>query len=509
MELNLNFLNSILKYIPNIKRPARPLSFKEKLQWTGLIMTVYFIMFSTHAYGVSTAVINQPVIQLVSIIFAAKIGSLITVGIGPIVLSSIVLQLLQGSGIVNIDLNDMEQRGKFQSIQKLSAMCIAIIESFVFTLTGYVPLASTSFFGIVVLQLAISAIIVIYLDEMMVKYGITSGINLFIAGGVAYALIAGTADILVPTALQQISQGGAAALPNAISAFGPLFFAVVVMFISIYVYDMKIELPMVFSQFRGIGGRLPIPFLYVSVLPVILATSLELSLTVWFSFIAGYHGGFSNLAYFVGYYQNVTSTNANGQAVNSPTLVGGLLFLVSPNFGTPYASQYGGDGSYGAYFSDILGNPIPLFLPWAHSVTGIANPCTLNNGCVNVPGWVHVIAYTLFLVILCVVFGKFYVEMTGQSPKNLASQLQEIGWQIPGFRRDPRVIESILNKYIPTITVLGSIFVALLAAFATLTGAVGTGMGVLLTVGIMYALYQQMERENMLEGYPALNKLLS
>jgi preprotein translocase subunit SecY len=97
--------------------------------------------------------------------------------------------------------------------------------------------------------------------------------------------------------------------------------------------------------------------------------------------------------------------------------------------------------------------------------------------------------------------------MTGQSPKNVAEQLGDMGWQIPGFRRDPRIIEGLLNKYIPVVTVLGSIFVGLLAALATLTGAIGTGMGILLTVGIIYMVYQQLEQERLYETYPILEKI--
>ena len=82
-----------------------------------------------------------------------------------------------------------------------------------------------------------------------------------------------------------------------------------------------------------------------------------------------------------------------------------------------------------------------------------------------------------------------------------------MGWQIPGFRRDPRIVENVLNKYIPTITVLGSIFVGLLAALATIAGAIGTGMGVLLTVGIIYMLFQQLEQERLYETYPILEKI--
>lgn len=226
-------------------------------------------------------------------------------------------------------------------------------------------------------------------------------------------------------------------------------------------------------------------------LPVILATSFETSLTVWLRFIAGVTGPLANLAKFFAYYQAVP-TGTGGTSLN---LVGGLVYLISPSFPMPYSQTYGGVGGYGAYFTYLAGHTSQLFLPW--------------GGMLMVPEIVHIVVYTGILVVLAVIFGKFWVEMTGQNPKNVAEQLGDVGWQIPGFRRDPRVVEGVLNKYIPTITVLGSIFVALLAAMATLSGAVGTGMGILLTVGIMYSIYQQLEQEHALEAYPALNKMLS
>jgi Preprotein translocase subunit SecY len=216
----LEKLDPILTFIPSIKKPDSPLGFKEKLKWTALIMTVYFLMFSIPAYGVNLVTVTSGIYQLISIIFAARIGSLITVGIGPIVLASILLQLLIGAGLIKLDINDPEQKGRFQGIQKLTAIIIAIIEAYIFAATGYVPLINNSFFGIVVLQLALGAIFVIFLDEMMIKYGITSGINLFIAGGVAYSIIAGTISIIIPESISAISSGGVAAIPNAIMAFG-------------------------------------------------------------------------------------------------------------------------------------------------------------------------------------------------------------------------------------------------------------------------------------------------
>ena len=489
----LEFMDKVSYIIPSIKPPGKPLSLREKMYWTAGIIAVYFLLYNTYAVGVNQQAVNQPFLQLISIIFAAKIGSLITVGIGPIVLSSIVLQLISGSGLIKMDLSDPAQKARFQTLQKIAAMSLAIVEAVIFVSTGYVPIANSAAFGIVVLQLAIGAITIIYLDEMMTKYGITSGINLFIACGVSYAIVAGTFSILVPEAIAALNPaqggGGAAAIPNAILAFGPLFFAIIVFLISIYVYDMKVELPLAFEQFRGIGGRLPIPFLYVSVLPVILASSLELSFTVWFRVLAGIHGTFANLAKFIAYYQAIP----NGAGGSSLQLTGGLTYLISPSFPLPYSATYGGIGNYGTYFSYLIGHTTSLFLPW--------------GGTVLVPEWVHVILYTVILVILCVVFGKFWIEMTGQSPKNLAEQIDTGGWQIPGFRRDPRIVENVLNKYIPTLAVLGSVFVGLLAALATLTGAIGSGMGILLTVGIIYMLYQQLEKEGVYQTYPILEKI--
>jgi preprotein translocase subunit SecY len=489
MIMGLEFLDTVAKFVPSIKAPDKPLSLREKMYWTAGILAVYFLLYNTYAIGVSPAAVSQPFLQLVSIIFAAKIGSLITVGIGPIVLSSIVLQLISGSGLIDIDMNDPVQKSRFQTLQKVAAIGLAAVESLIFVSTGYVPIISQSYFATVVVQMAIGAMVIIYLDEMMTKYGVTSGINMFIAAGVSYAIVAGTFSILIPEAIQAVQNGGAAALSSALIAFGPLFFAIIVFLASIYTYEMKVELPLAFEQFRGVGGRLPLPFLYVSVLPVILASSLELSLTVWLRFLAGVKGSLGNITKFVALYQTVGSGTSS-----SLQLTGGLTYLISPTFPLPYSASYGGIGGYGPYFTYLATHTTQLFLPW--------------GGIAMVPEWIHVILYTVVLVILCVVFGRFWIELTGQSPKNVAEQIGDYGWQIPGFRRDPRIVENVLKKYIPTLTTLGSIFVGLLAALATLTGAIGSGMGILLTVGIIYMLYQQLEQERLYETYPFLEKLV-
>lgn len=79
--------------------------------------------------------------------------------------------------------------------------------------------------------------------------------------------------------------------------------------------------------------------------------------------------------------------------------------------------------------------------------------------------------------------------------------------KIPGFRGDIRIIEKVLDRYIPTGTVLGGASVGLLAAFGDLTGALGGGTGVLLCVGIVYKMYEEMAKEQLFEVNPMLRKI--
>jgi preprotein translocase subunit SecY len=114
------------------------------------------------------------------------------------------------------------------------------------------------------------------------------------------------------------------------------------------------------------------------------------------------------------------------------------------------------------------------------------------------------VIFSAIMVVVCVVFGKFWVETTGMDATSVAKQLQQVGFSVPGFRRDERVIERVLERYIPIITVLGSAAVGLLASGADVTGALGTGTGILLSVGILYRLYEELAASQLMEMHPAL-----
>lgn len=101
------------------------------------------------------------------------------------------------------------------------------------------------------------------------------------------------------------------------------------------------------------------------------------------------------------------------------------------------------------------------------------------------------------------------MQTAGLDAKSQAKQIMASGLQIPGFRKDPRVLERMLNRYIWPLTVMGSIAVGLLASVADLTGALGSGTGILLTVMIIYRLYEEIAQQHMMDINPMMRKFLT
>ena len=123
--------------------------------------------------------------------------------------------------------------------------------------------------------------------------------------------------------------------------------------------------------------------------------------------------------------------------------------------------------------------------------------------------WQYAAKLVIYLVVLIlgsVLFAKFWIETTNMGPADVAKQIQSSGMQIPGFRRDPRVLKKVLERYIPVVTVIGGASVGALAGFADAIGTVGnaSGTGLLLTVGIMINLYEQIAKEQAMEMHPVL-----
>jgi preprotein translocase subunit SecY len=108
-----------------------------------------------------------------------------------------------------------------------------------------------------------------------------------------------------------------------------------------------------------------------------------------------------------------------------------------------------------------------------------------------------------------ILFAKFWIETTGMGPKDVAKQIRSSEMQIPGFRSSPRIVEKVLSRYIPTITVLSGAIVGGLAVTADMIGTVGGigGTSVLLAVSILMSLYEAVAKEQAAEMHPMIRKL--
>ena len=118
------------------------------------------------------------------------------------------------------------------------------------------------------------------------------------------------------------------------------------------------------------------------------------------------------------------------------------------------------------------------------------------------------LSYITFMILGSILFAILWVKTANMDAASQAKQIISSGLQIPGFRRDPRVLESILNRYIPGLTVMGAAAVGFLAALADLGGALSRGTGILLTVMIMYRMYEDIAKQHAFDMHPALRKIM-
>ncbi len=458
----MSIVTKLAAYLPEVEPPKqKKLSFKEKLKWTGIVLGLYFILEMIPLYGLGQNALQQ--FDYLSIILGASFGSIISLGIGPIVTASIVLQLLQGSGILKIDLNSKEGKSYFQSLQKLMTLFFILFEGGVYVLMGgLAPMAGVSPWALII-QLFLGGFFIMMMDEVVSKWGFGSGVSLFIAAGVSVT-IAVRAFSWLPGTFGGVETGQYAtgAIPGLFQALAAqdavqagLMIATVVatiavFMVAVYAQAMKIEIPLSFGRIRGHGVRWPLSFLYTSNIPVILVAALLANLQLWARLM-------QNIGHPI-----LGTFDASGQAVS-----GFVSLISSPN---------------------IVGNLIKGSFTWALLV--------------------HALIYVAFMMVGAVIFSVFWMKTSGLDPKAQADRIMESGLQVPGFRNDKRVLERLLGRYIMPLTVMGAIAVGFLAALADLTGALSRGTGILLSVMIIYKLYEDISRQHLMDMNPMMRKFM-
>ncbi len=502
-------LSRLVDVYPSITKPEGHVRFNQKLWTTVLVLIIYFMMTNVMIYGLSSSTLD--IFSSFRAIMAGASGSIMHLGIGPIVTGSIIMQLFAGAKIIQLDMQDSGDKQLYQGVQKLLVLFMIPIES-IPQVYGFLDpsAAMISDHGIgwanaiIVSQLFIGSYLVFLLDELVSKWGIGSGISLFIAAGVAQSTFVGTLSPLptvqgsplsfdnppsgtlpmifytlrTATNSQLVSENGfELILLNHANPVAALASSIIVFLVVAYAESSKLELPLTHGKVRGHRGQYPIRLVYASNIPVILMAALLANVNMFTLLfwshpvlstvpILGRNGAWSK-AHWFGAYEVGATTPTDGFAWYSSMVNGVGDWLI------PLLNQTG--DAYGHSLGQIM---------------------------------VHVFVYVFFMTAGSTVFAKFWIETTNMGTKDVAKQIERTGMQIPGFRKNPVVLERILERYIPPVTLFSGAFVGLLASGADLLGTVGnaTGTGLLLAVGIILRTYEQIQKEQAMEMHPMLRE---
>src|SRR2546428_233914 len=397
--------------------------------------------------------------------------------------------------MINVDFSNPGDRALLTGASKVLSVFMTLFEGLAFLLEGAYnvttsagvqtpPSLQNEFF--ILVQLIFAGIVIIRLDEMLQKkWGFGSGISLFIAAGVCLQIVWSSLGPISPVSDGKYL-GGIIAFFQSIAAPNFSFLSttswqaalyrggnlpdmlgflttIVVFLIIIYLNGLRVEVPVSYARYRGFRGRFPIKFFYVSNIPVIFAAAL-----------------FGNI-FFIG--------QLLFQRYNPTCSSTGLNFWLSlfPGCFVPTSST-------NAQLVPSKGLAYYTFAPRSITVV-LQDP-------------IRAAVYMGIFVLACVFFAITWVEVGGMDSKTVAKQLIDSGMQVEGFRRSGTTIRQILDRYIPTVTIIGGIVIGTIAAGADFLGAFGTGTGILLTVGIIEQYYEILVKERITEIYPGVKGFL-
>ncbi|KKK46587.1 MAG: Protein translocase subunit SecY [Candidatus Lokiarchaeum sp. GC14_75] len=483
----LKFFSPFIKAMPEIKNPQREVSFKEKFIWTAVVLIIYMIMSNIPLYGVD---IDQSTdyFYWLRVILASQRGTLTELGIGPIVTAGLIMQLLLGSRIINVNMSDPYDRALFSGSQKVLAIFLTIFNSVAYLLGGAfgknLGIADAVF---IFAQLVFAGVVIILMDELLQKgWGLGSGVSLFIAAGVAGQIFWNSFSF-IGVGDEQIPRGIVIAIfsvtfdnnPNTnladifvrqqLPSILGIITTIIIFVIVIWFESTRVEIPLTYRGYRGYKGKYPMKLLYVSNIPVILVNALYANLLFFGQLIAGPGSGLRRRnggpiddfwIDIIGVFTQQESGGVGGGGQLIPS--GGLIWLLTPPLG----------------LADLIAFPLRALL------------------------------YLIIFIFLCVMLGRVWVEVSGLSPRDIAGQILDSQMQVPGFRSSEKILERILKRYIPTLVIINGILIAVLSFFADSLGALTSGTGLLITIGIIHQYAETISKELAASQYPGLRGML-
>ncbi|OZJ05906.1 Protein transport protein SEC61 subunit alpha [Bifiguratus adelaidae] len=458
----LHLVRPFMAILPEIATPDRKIPFNQKVLWTLVTLFIYLVMSQVPLYGIMSSDSSDPLYWM-RVILASNRGTLMELGITPIVTSGMIMQLLSGANIIEVDYSLKEDRALFSGAQKLFAMIIAFGHATVSVLTGLYGSPKEIGAGVcllLVIQLVVASLITMLLDELLQKgYGLGSGINLFIATNICETIVwKALSPTTVNTGRGDEFEGAIIALfhllmtrkdktralkeafyrtnlPNVMSLLSTgLVFAIV-----IYLQGFRVELPVKSNRLRGQRGTYPVKLFYTSNMPIMLQSTMT-----------------SNIFMISQMLYNRFPDN---------------LLVKILGVWKPY------EGSSQLFAT----NGIAYYLSAPHSITdALLDP-------------IHTVIYVAIMLTGCALLSKTWIEVSGSSPRDVAKQLKDQQMVIAGYRDTSMYKE--LKRVIPTAAAFGGACIGALSVLADMLGAIGSGTGILLAVTIIYQYFEMFAKE--------------
>lgn len=294
----LDLVKPFVPLVPEIQLPESKVPFNNRLVWTGLTLLVFLVMSQMPLYGIVSSDTSDPLYWL-RMMMASNRGTLMELGITPIISSGMVFQLLAGTHLIDVNLDLKSDRELYQTAQKLLAILLSFGQAVVYVISGLYGQPSDLGAGIcvlLVLQLMIAGLIVILLDELLQKgYGLGSGISLFIATNICESIMwKAFSPTTINTGRGPEFEGAIIALvhllftwDNKTAALREAFYrqslpnvmnlisTVIVFGAVIYLQGFRVEIPVKSARQRGVRGSYPVRLFYTSNMPIMLQSALS------------------------------------------------------------------------------------------------------------------------------------------------------------------------------------------------------------------------------------------
>lgn len=449
--------------LPAIAEPPKTVKIKQKVVYVFGVLVFYLVASKTPLYGVRISNTSDP-LAFYRVMLASNRGTLMELGISPIVTSSMIIQSLVGANLITVDRNNQEEQRMYDIMEKLSGILMIVGQSVFYTifsgLYGSIYDLGIGNAFLIITQLIVSAVFILLLDDMLkAGYGFGSAISLFISVNICEnimwqafsyrivdtvigpeyegAIVNLVFSLIKGQSLQAVKHSFfRTSLPNVSN----LLATMVVFTVVIYVQGWRVDIPIKHAKMRNRSAgqqSYAIRVFYTSNVPIMLQSTLTSTVFMVSSLL---HNRFGTnfvtkiLGQWVMY---------NGRSVP----VGGLVYYLSPP----------------QDMSSVLMDPI------------------------------HFIVYVLFILSSCSILAYIWLEMSGSSPKDVTENLKAQGMVVIGYRSETMI--QAFNRYIPTAASFGGLCVGALTVFADLLGALGSGTGILLAVGNILQLMETFQKE--------------